>query len=204
MNDSRDGSLAAGQPRGAAVAGLATAMAVTAETAAAKEVSPALAAVFEKIPAQNAQQAAEIGDALVAGGADIVRQLVGLVGSEFGDSAGAMPKQALHALVIYASRPGADKQRGTVASTLAQELAADHSDELKAFVTRQLQLCGRAQEVPALARLLTSDRLCEPSAQALLAIGGDAARDSLNSALPQADGGRKATISQAVELLSTT
>jgi hypothetical protein len=160
--------------------------------------------LFKKLPARNAGQAKEIGETLVAGGADVVRQLVALVGNEFGHRDGAKPKEALHALVIYASRPGADKQRKTVARALARELAAEHSDELKAFIIRQLQLCGRAGDVPDLAKLLASERLCEPATQALLAIGGDAVRDALNSALPQAKDGRKATISQAVGLLSAS
>ena len=50
MNESRDGSSAGGRTIGTAVIGLAAATAVTAETAAAKEASSALAAVFKKIP----------------------------------------------------------------------------------------------------------------------------------------------------------
>ena len=168
------------------------------------EASPALAALFKKIPAQSAEQAQEIGEALVAGGADTVRQLVALVGDEFGQSAGVKPKEALHGLVLYASRPGAEKQREVVAQTLAEQLEGKHSDELKAFVARQLQLCGRKDDVPALAGLLASDRLCEPATQALLAVGGAAARDALKAALPQATGGRKTTISQAVALISVS
>ena len=85
--------------------------------------------------------------------------------------------------MIYASRPGADAERKVVAEALAKELAAEHSDELKTFVTRQLQLCGRVDDVPAIAELLGSDRLCEPATQALLAIGGKAAQQALKSAL---------------------
>lgn len=167
-----------------------------------RETPAELAALFKKLPAESYEQAGEIGDTLIAGGADTVRTLVVLVGDEFGDPAGAKPKEALHALVIYASRPGADAQRKVVAETLAEELSAEHSDELKAFVIRQLQLCGRDQEVPKLAKLLSSDRLCEPATQALLAIGGKSARQALQTALPGASDQRKATMSQAVDLLS--
>jgi len=131
MNDSRDGSSTGVRTVGAAVAGLAATAVATIETAAAQEASANLAAVFQKIPAQDAQQAEEMGEALVAGGADTVGELVDLVGNDFGDSAGAMSKHALHALVIYVSRPESDDQRKTVAVALAGELAADHSDELK-------------------------------------------------------------------------
>ena len=53
-----------------------------------------------------------------------------------------------------------------------------------------------------IAELLGSDRLCEPATQALLAIGGKEAQQVLKSALPQASDRRKATMSQAVDLLS--
>jgi len=161
-----------------------------------------LAALFKKLPAQSYEQAAEIGKALVTGGADTASRLVNLAGDDFGDPQGVKPKEALHALVIYASRPGADDQRRVVAETLAKELSAEHSKELKAFILRQLQLCGRADDVPAIAPLLNSDRLCEPATQSLLAIGGKDAQQALKSALPNATQPRKATLSQAVELLS--
>jgi len=127
-----------------------------------------------------------------------VEKLVELVGDEFGDPQGVKPKYALHGLVHYASRPGADAQRKMVAETLAKELSGKHSDELMAFICRQLQLCGRPQEVAALAPLLTSDRLCEPATQAMLAIGGKEATAALRAALPKAKGKRVATIIKAL------
>jgi hypothetical protein len=139
---------------------------------------------------------------LLAGGTVTIKQLVGMVGREFGDPKGVKPKYAVHALVVYAARPGADNQRKMMAETLAGELHSDHSDELKAFLCRQLQWCGRPEEVPALARLLASDRLCEPATQALLAIGGDAARNAIGEALSTAEGARKRTLEQATRTMS--
>ena len=167
-----------------------------------RKISADLAALFKQLPAQSYEQAEEIGKILVAGGAGTVRQLVSLIGDEFGDSDGAKPKEALHALVIYASRPGADDERRVVAEALAEQLSAEHSDELKALIARQLQLCGRTDDVPAIAKLLTSDRLCEPATQALLAIGGKEAQQAIRSALPKASDKRRSTLSQAVGLLS--
>jgi hypothetical protein len=88
-----------------------------------------------------------------------------------------------------------------ITEALAGELDGDHSGELKAFIVRQLQLCGRPDEVPALARLLPSDRLCAPAAQALIAIGGDGALAALREALPKAEGKRELAIHQAVGIL---
>jgi hypothetical protein len=159
-----------------------------------REVPKELAELLKKIPTPEMDAAEDLMAELARGGPATVRKLVELVGDEFGDPQGVEPKYALHGLVHYACRPGADGQRKMVAETLAAELSADHSDELKAFVCRQLQLCGSDREVPALARLLPSDRLCEPATQALLAIGGPKAAAALRDALPKAEGKRLPTV----------
>ncbi|MFO8011843.1 MAG: hypothetical protein R6X20_00920 [Phycisphaerae bacterium] len=170
--------------------------------------------------------AALLGRSAAAGGKETVKALVEQVGDTFGAEDGVQAKYALHGLVIWAGRPhrsvdevleaipltdgeaGEDAvadalhapavDRRLVAGTLAEELAAEHSKELKAFLCRQLQWCGEAEDVPALAALLADDRLCEPATQALLAIGGEAATRALRDALPKAEGGRRVTILKAV------
>ncbi len=166
------------------------------------ELSPEVAAVLEKLPCDEYATAEKLFEQLLAAGPDAIRQLVVAAGPKFGDSDGVKPKYAVHGLSVYAARPGADGQRGVVAGALAKELGAEHSDELKAFLCRQLQLCGTAGEVSALAGLLESDRLCEPAAQALQAIGGDAALKALRGAQAKAAGDSKHTLDQAVEFVS--
>ena len=172
--------------------------AMTAGRLRAAEASEAIDAALKKLPAKSIQAGQEVCKALLAGGVGVVKELIGRVGEEFGDSAGVKPKFALHGLVAYASRPGADPERKLLAEALAAELPARHSDELKAFCVRQLQWCGRAQEVPVLAKLLASERLCEPATQALLAIGGQEATDALREALAGAKGSRRVTLVQAL------
>lgn len=157
---------------------------------------------LKSIPAQSYDEAQNLGDQMVAGGPETVRQLVEMVGDQFGDPQGVKAKYAIHGLAVYAARPGADQDRKMVAGALAAELDGDHSDELKAFVCRQLQLCGDGQQVPSLAGLLDDARLCEPATQALVAIRGDAALAALQAALSKADGTRQITIGQAVETLT--
>jgi hypothetical protein len=158
--------------------------------------------ILDKFPAQSYDEAERLCSELISGGPDTVSQLVEMVGDEFGDADGIRPKYALHGLAAYASRPGAEEDRKMVAGTLAKELDGKHSDELKAFICRQLQICGCVPEVPALAKLLTSDRLCEPAVQALQAIGCEASLDALQAALPDAREGRQATIRQAVDIMT--
>ena len=164
----------------------------------AVENPPKLAALLAKLPAADVATAAAICKQIIAGSPGHIEKLVGLVGQEFGLREGVKPKYALHGAAIYASRPGASKERDMVAAALAGQLAAGHSDELKAFLCRQLQLCGGPAEVPALAKLLGSDRLCEPATQAMLTIGGDEATAAFRRALPGAKGKRRAAILKAL------
>ena len=155
-----------------------------------------------RIPAQDSEGARQLGEDLTAGGPDLVRQLIELVGDQFGDPQGAKPKYALHGLIHYVSRPGADDQRKMVAQTLAGALADDHSDDLKAFIIRQLQFCGQSEEVPSIAKLLSNDRLYNPAVQALAAIGGPSALRFLRDALQQADASRRVAFTQAIDFIS--
>ena len=185
-------------PLKVAAAGAASVSALAAGRLSAAEPSQKLTAAFEKLPQKAIEDGRQICKELLAGGPAVVRELIGLVGDEFGDPAGVKPKYALHGLVMYASRPKADDERKMVAETLAAELKPDRSPELQAFLARQLQWCGRAEEVPAIARLLGDERLCEPATQALLAIGGKEAAAALRGALGGAQGRRRVTIVKAL------
>ena len=175
----------------AAVA-LTTARSVTGE--AGERLPAQLAVLIDKLPAKDPPTAIAILEQILSRGSDALRQVIVAVGDAFGDPQGVKPKYAVHGLVHHASRPGAEDQRKLVAGALAAELARDHAAELQAFICRQLQCCGRDAEVPALARLLSSDRLCEPAAQALCGIGSSAAVAALRQALPEATGSRRITL----------
>jgi len=166
----------------------------------AKQQTPSkeLSAILEDIPAVDINTAGGVGKKLIAGGPTLIAELVALVGQKFGDSAGAMAKYAMHGAALYAGRQGADRERKMVAEALAGQLAKKHSNDLKAFIIRQLQFCGRADEVGALASFLGDRQLCEPATQALLAIGGDKAAAALRVALVGAKGKHRVTILNAV------
>lgn len=164
--------------------------------------SAKLAAALEKIPAPTPQAAEPICKDLLGGGAKVIDELMALVGEKFGDAGGVKAKYMLHALAIYSARPGAAADRKMVAEALVAHFAGNHSEDLKAFIVRQLQWCGRAEEVPALARLLSHEVLCEPAAQALAAIGGDKAAAALGDALGDAKGKRRVTLITALGSLA--
>ncbi len=152
----------------------------------------------QRLPAQNFAAAEPMMRSLIAGGPAAISQLVKQIGQRFGDPDGVQATYALHGLVHYAARPGAGDERKVVAQTLAAELKQNHSVDLKSFICQQLQLCGDQDQVPALSPLLADERLCEPAAQALGAIGGAKAAAALREALPGATGRRRATIINAL------
>ena len=169
-----------------------------------RKPSSKVAAAFAKFPAPTAQAAGPICKDLLGGGKAVVDELLALVGEAFGDAEGVKAKYALHGMALYAGRPGAPGDRKMVAAALAAHLGANHSEDLKAFVCRQLQYCGRDDDVRALAPLLAHERLCEPAAQALAAIGGAKATAALRHALRSAESKRRVTVITALGFLADT
>ena len=104
---------------------------------------------------------------------------------------------ALHGLALYVARPEAEAERAMLAGALTDALAAAKDREVKAFLVRQLQLCGRDEAVAPLAALLGSKDLYEPATQALLRIGTRRAVVALVEALPSARGKRRITLVRA-------
>jgi len=166
----------------------------------AKQQTPskALSSILEDIPAVDINTARGVGKKLIDGGSVMIDELIGLVGQTFGDPAGAMGKYAMHGAAIYAGRAGAEGDRKMVCEALAGQLSKKNSIDLKAFIIRQLQFCGRSDELPALAKFLGDKQLCEPAVQAMLAIGGDSAAGGLRGALAGAKGKHRVTILNAV------
>jgi len=160
--------------------------------------SKELAAILEDIPAVDIDTAGSVGKKLMAGGPAVIEELIGMVGQYFGDPAGAMAKYAMHGAALHAGRPGGDKGRKMVAEVLAGQLAKEHSVDMKAFIIRQLQFCGRSDETPSMAKFLSDKQLCEPATQALLAIGGATAAAALRGALAGAEGKHRVTLLNAV------
>jgi len=182
----------------AAALGALAAGATATRAHAAEERDEKLAKLIEPLPSDDHAKVEQILEEILKAGSDTIAKLIVMTGQEFGDREGVKPKYAVHGLVHYASRPGADGPRKLVAETLAKQFDYDYSDELKAFVCRQLQLCGREEEILALARLLHSERLCEPATQAISAIGGEKAAAALRGALPDATGKRRTTLVNAL------
>ncbi|MBW8014681.1 MAG: DUF1080 domain-containing protein [Planctomycetes bacterium] len=145
-----------------------------------------VAAILDKMPAENAAQEKELAAELVkfAPGAMswICRQIVA---PGTGDDSKA--RYAVSSLVSYVSRPDAQpniKMLYSLVLAKALEKAADK--EVKSFFITQLQFVGDDDSVPAVSKYLGDKRLCEPASFTLQTIGTDTAKKAVLKALPTA------------------
>jgi HEAT repeat protein len=102
---------------------------------------------------------------------------------------------ALHCLALYVCKLDDDNQRRRFARTLASQLGGNRPKAVQRYLVRVLQVAGSREVVGVLGELLLDEELCEPAAQALVAIDNGAAKQ-LRSALPKADGKCRLTIVQ--------
>jgi hypothetical protein len=170
--------------------------------------SEKLAALLDKLPgpdsrsvkgAEGKAEMERILTAILKGGRDSIVELVGLLVAP-GKGDDSKVRYALHALALFVCRSSDRKQRPTFAAALASTLDGDRPADVRAFVVRELQVCGGKDEAHGLGKLLVDRELCEPAAQALLAIKTGAA-EQFRSALPKVEGQQRLTVVQALGVL---
>jgi hypothetical protein len=110
----------------------------------------------------------------------------GVAGGE-GSDAGpprtdSQARHALHALVTCACGRGEESRRA-VSEALASTLDGPRPQDARAFVARQLVLCGGPEAAPALGKLLADEMLYADAAMALEKVGGSAAAKQFRAAL---------------------
>jgi HEAT repeat protein len=131
-------------------------------------------------------------------GKEGVRGLADLIAPP-GKAPDAKARYALHAVAVLACRQG-KKERAAFAEALASTLADDRPADVKTCLIRELQVAGGKEQAPALGKFLTDEKLGEPAAQALLAIG-PATAGEFRKALPRAKGKNRLTVVQALGVL---
>lgn len=102
---------------------------------------------------------------------------------------------ALHCLALHVCKLKDDNHRRWFARTVASQLGGDRPKAIQRYLVRVLQVAGGREVVRTLGKLLVDEELCEPAAQALVAIGNGAA-GQLRSALPRARGKCRLTVIQ--------
>lgn len=169
-----------------------------------EEVSSALAALVNKMPApdQRGMYCTDIDKGKIEKAiADIHRggrdNIIGLIDMlvEPGKGDDVKAHYALHCLALHVCKLDGDRRRRAFAKTLASELGGGRPKAVQRYLVRELQVAGGKEVVGALGKLLVDEELCEPAAQALVAIG-DGAAEQLRRALPRVKGKCRLTVVQ--------
>jgi len=171
-----------------------------------------------KFTGPDPAKAKVIYEAILAGGRDCLLELIALLR----DPNDPAPKDfraeyVLHGLAIYVGGAGRERQRKMFAETLGLKLASAEPlpafsrligrkrailpAGVQSFLIRELQVAGGGESVKVLGRLLSDEPLCEPAAQALVAIGGKSAAGELRGALSKARGRCRVTVVQNLGVL---
>lgn len=129
---------------------------------------------------------------ILKGGRESIVGLVDMLTEPGAGKSDSQARHALHAVVIHAGAAG-DGQRRAVAAALASTLSqSTRPAGARAFVVRQLQLCGGRQAAGAVGPLLLDEKLYADAAMALLAIR-DGAAEQFRAALPKTTGRMRVT-----------
>lgn len=159
--------------------------------------APTVESIVAKMPASSPQEGQALAAQLLKLGSPALRGLCAkLTPADKGGD--AKPRYALHGLALYAARPGAEAERRIVAAGLVEALQASGHPEVQAFLIRCLQLVGKDEAVPALAKRLGHEELGRPAAQALSRIGTPQATEALLRGLSSAKGSNRVAIVQAL------
>jgi hypothetical protein len=104
------------------------------------------------------------------------------------------PHYALHCIAVHVCTLDEGRRRA-FAQTLASQIGGDRPKAVQKYLIRELQVCGGREVVGTLGQVLTDEDLCEPAAQALVAIG-DGAGEQLRKALLKVKGKCRLTVVQ--------
>lgn len=142
-----------------------------------------------------------IRDILQGGRDNILGVIDMLVEPGKGDDAKA--HYALHCMALHVCKLDNDRPRRRFSRTLASQIGGDRPKEVQKYIVRELQIAGGREVVEALGKLLEDEDLCEPAAQALVAIG-DGAAEQLHGALSRVSGKCRLTILQNLGVVRDT
>src|SRR5260221_4076823 len=149
-----------------------TAFLLTLTLAAAYSRADTVAELVAQIPVKTSADESALAAKLMAGGEPAVKELLAQLvplGTEGKDD--TKTRDAVSALVRYVGRPNGESDRATLVKAIADGLTAASDAEIKTFLVNRLQDVGHDDAIPALAPLLTDDKLALHAAAALERIG---------------------------------
>ena len=161
-----------------------------------------------RMPPRDSLEARWVFSSLTLMGQDGVGEICNRLGAP-GTDRTTQAENALQGLATYVVSQGSEADRLMFVSALGKALDNPLPSRQASFIIARLQLAGRSESIALLSRFLADERLCEPSAQAMVAIREGAGKAFL-SALPGAQGHCRITMikslgelrsREAVELL---
>ena len=174
---------------------LAAAVAIV--CAASAFAQPTVDELLGGMPGETGQALAGACQELLGLGPDAIKSVCAMLVPTSG-GADANPRFLLSGLAKHVSRGDAVEARTLVSGAFIEALDAAGDPEVKAFLIRQLQVCGDAEAVDALLTYLSDETLVEPATQALLAIRTENAVAALKAAFEGAEGPRAVTLIKAL------
>lgn len=153
--------------------------------------------ILARLPAKEISEGQALLAQIVGIGPPAISKICSML-REAGKEDDSKARFALHGLALYVTRPGAEADRVMFEGCLLKALAEDLPAEVKAFLIRQIQLAGKDRSVAPLGEFLEDSLLCDPAAQALVAIRTPGAAKVLAKALPGSEGKNRLAIIQAL------
>ncbi len=156
-----------------------------------------ITAILDKEPANNA---AELNANAIAtaqlGEAGIVNMLSMLQPTGQGDNTKIL--DAISGFSFYVTQNGKEQWRATAVKAYGQALSKISDKENQAFIISQLQITGKDDAVAILKKYLDDERLCDPSARALVKINTLASKAALVAALKGSKGNCTISLVEAI------
>jgi HEAT repeat protein len=164
---------------------------------AGQAMAAGAADIVAKMPTGSVEEGRKLATELIKLGPPALAEVCkGIVPP--GPTNDSKPRFAIHAVALESTRPGAEADRKMVAGALIAALESAKDREVKAFFIRHLQLVGKDEAVPPLAKLLADPSLHEPATQALIRIRTPNVIAALLQALPGAKDGQRLTLVRAL------
>ncbi len=138
--------------------------------------------VLAQMPAEQQEKYNQMIGDLASAGEQGVLTIVNLINAP-GKGSNAQTDYALSGLTHFVMAKGQESARLAVANAYVKALNQVAERETKAFLIRELQLCGKDECVSALAGYLSKEDLSGPAARALANINTENAMQALQAAL---------------------
>ena len=145
-----------------------------------------------RMPPRDSLEARWLYSSMARMGPDGVTEICKRLGPP-GTDRNAQAEYALQGLATYVVSQGREPDRVMFVSALGKVLERPTPSADASFMIARLQIAGRGESIGLLSRFLADERLCEPAAQAMMAIREGAEKGFL-SALPEAKGHCRKTI----------